>query len=313
MNNVDKVAVCSRSFSVNKTLRSELLAKYKNVTFNDIGESLNGDSLIEFLKGHSKAITALETIDDYILSSLPELKVIGKYGVGLDMIDMQSMKRHGKYLGWTPGVNRRSVAELALSFALAITHRMIEANNEVLKKNWFQLKGNQLTNKTVGIIGCGNVGKDFIKLLKPFDCRILVYDIKDYSDFYKEYNVESLSLEKLLSVSDIVSLHIPHNKTTSKLISSEKISLMKKGSFLINTARGGIVDEDSLKEALKIGHLSGAAFDVFSQEPPTDIDLLNLPNFIATPHIGGSTVEAILMMGRAAIEGLESKKIAIEV
>ena len=129
MNQVDKVAVCSRSFSLNKILRTELLSKYKNVTFNDSGVSLSGDSLISFLSGHSMAITALEIIDDHVLSSLPDLKVIGKYGVGLDMIDLKSMKKHNKYLGWKSGVNKRSVSELSLLLALSIVHKAFEANN----------------------------------------------------------------------------------------------------------------------------------------------------------------------------------------
>ena len=116
MNTTEKVAVCSRSFSKNAVLRAELLARYAQVTFNDAGLKLAGDSLVEFLSGHEKAITALEMIDDYVLSRLPELQVIGKYGVGLDMIDLNAMRRHGKRLGWTGGVNRRSVSELVISF-----------------------------------------------------------------------------------------------------------------------------------------------------------------------------------------------------
>jgi D-3-phosphoglycerate dehydrogenase len=306
MNQVDKVAVCSRSFSLNKILRTELLSKYKNVTFNDSGVSLSGDSLISFLSGHSMAITALEIIDDHVLSSLPDLKVIGKYGVGLDMIDLKSMKKHNKYLGWKSGVNKRSVSELSLLLALSIVHKAFEANNEVLLNNWHQVKGSQLSEKIFGIIGCGNVGKDLIKLLQPFNCKILVHDIESYDSFYDQYSIEAVSLDYLISTSDIISLHIPSNEETKNIISSEKIFSMKKGSFLINTARGGLVDEDALENALIKKHLAGAAFDVFSQEPPTNMSLIQLPNFIATPHIGGSTEEAILMMGRAAIDGLES-------
>ena len=120
MNITDRVAVCSRSFSKNTVLRAELLARYSQVTFNDAGLQLVGDSLVEYLSGHDKAITALEMIDDYLLSRLPELQVIGKYGVGLDMIDLDAMRRHGKRLGWMGGVNRRSVSELVISFAVAM-------------------------------------------------------------------------------------------------------------------------------------------------------------------------------------------------
>ena len=120
MNTNDKIAVCSRSFSLNPVLREELLQKYKHVHFNDAGAKLEGDTLVDFLRGHDKAITALERLDESVLSALPELKVISKYGVGLDMIDMEAMRTHNKRLGWTGGVNRRSVSELVISFAIAI-------------------------------------------------------------------------------------------------------------------------------------------------------------------------------------------------
>ena len=154
------LVIASRSFSKHPVLRKEVLKRYPNAKFNDEGLSLNGESLIEFLDGHEKAITALEKIDDSILKLLPNLKVIGKYGVGLDMIDLHAMKRHGVNLGWTGGVNKRSVSELVISYSIALLHRTIFANAEVRKGKWYQVKGRQLSDCTVGIIGCGHVGKD---------------------------------------------------------------------------------------------------------------------------------------------------------
>src|ERR1700678_3879499 len=125
-----RVAVCSRSFSRNPILRAELLARYGRVKFNDAGLALCGDSLVEFLQGHEKAITALEVLDEDVLSRLPELQVIGKYGVGLDMIDLAAMRAHGKRLGWTGGVNRRAVSELVIAFAIAMLRHVPAANRE---------------------------------------------------------------------------------------------------------------------------------------------------------------------------------------
>ncbi len=136
MNTKDKVAVCSRSFSKNKELRAALLSKYANVTFNDSGLQLEGDRLIEFLSGHDLAITALEKINDSILSKLPTLRAIGKYGVGLDMIDFESMRKYEKRLGWTGGVNRRSVSELALAFAIVMLRHVTSSNREVISGTW---------------------------------------------------------------------------------------------------------------------------------------------------------------------------------
>jgi phosphoglycerate dehydrogenase-like enzyme len=299
-----KIAVCSRSFSKNKVLRRELLEKYDNVYFNDDGLALTGETLIAFLHGATHAIIALEKIDDNLLSRLPELKVISKYGVGLDMIDIKSIKRHNVRLGWTGGVNRRSVSELVISFAISLLRHVPESYRGVLSGIWRQYIGGQLSGKTVGIIGCGFVGKDLVKMLKPFDCKILVNDILDQTEFYKKHNILKVSLRELLLQSDVVTLHVPLDDSTHNILSSDRLSLMKSSAILINIARGGLIDEEALKLMLKEGRIAAAGLDVFSIEPPMDIELLNLPNFLVTPHIGGSSEEAILSMGRAAINGL---------
>ena len=157
-----KVAVTSRSFSRNSILREELLQKYSNVKFNDEGLKIEGDMLVDYLKGCQKAITALEMIDEDLLSKLPELKVISKYGVGLDMIDMQAMQKHNVKLGWTGGVNRRSVSELVISFAIALLRHVPASHREVLSGTWRQHIGSHLSGRTVGIIGCGFVGQDLV-------------------------------------------------------------------------------------------------------------------------------------------------------
>jgi phosphoglycerate dehydrogenase-like enzyme len=309
MNTSTKVAVCSRSFSKNPVLRAELLGRYSNVTFNDDGLKLNGDSLIEFLKGNDKAITALETIDELVLSRLPDLRVVSKYGVGLDMIDMDAMRRHGKCLGWTGGVNRRSVSELVISFAIALLRHVPAAHREVLSGTWRQHVGGYLSGRTVGIIGCGHIGKDLVPLLEAFGCTILVNDIVESPEFYNRHKIESLSIEELLSRSDIVTLHVPLDDSTRDMLNEQRLSLMKPTAILINTARGGLIDEAALKTLLKTKRLAAAALDVFVEEPPQDQELLALPNFLVTPHIGGSADEAILAMGRSAIHGLDVNEI----
>jgi phosphoglycerate dehydrogenase-like enzyme len=304
--NSARVAVTSRSFSKHPVLRSELLQRYPNVTFNDAGKSLTGADLIDFLRGHQMAITALEKLDQALFAALPELRVISKYGVGLDMIDLDAMQTAGVRLGWTPGVNRRSVAELVIAAAIALLHRVTFANREVREGRWRQVVGNQLTGRTVGIIGCGHIGKEVAVLVKAFGCSVVANDIVDYREFYQEHQVRPVSLEELLVVSDVVTLHVPLDASTEKMLSAVRLRAMKKGSVLINMARGGLVDEGEVKAMLRDGHLAGAAFDVFSSEPPDDRELLALPNVWITPHIGGSTEEAILAMGRAAIDGLDS-------
>jgi len=198
------VVVASRSFSKHPILRGEVLNRYPDAKFNDDDLILKGDTLVQFLRGHDKAITALETIDESILSQLPDLNIIGKYGVGLDMIDLHAMKKFGVKLGWTGGVNKRSVSELVISFAIALLHRTVFANAEVKKGEWYQVKGRQLSDCTVGIVGCGHVGKDLVRLLKPFNCKILAYDILDFKGFYNEKSVTPVGIEELIQKSDIV-------------------------------------------------------------------------------------------------------------
>jgi D-3-phosphoglycerate dehydrogenase len=180
-----------------------------------------------------------------------------------------------------------------------------QANAEVRAGKWRQLMGRQLTGKTVGIVGCGHVGKDLAVLLKAFECRVLANDILDFPEFYAAHGVTAMALDDLLAQSDVVTLHTPLDASTRNLLSAERLALMTPGAILINAARGGLVDEAALKLALKSGRLSGAAFDVFEREPPEDLELLRLSNMLALPHIGGSSEEAVLAMGRSAILGLE--------
>ena len=305
---MSSLVVASRSFSKHPILRAEVLKRYPEAKFNDDGLSLSGNSLMQFLKGYEKAITALEKIDEPLLSQLPELKVIGKYGVGLDMLDLNSMKRHEVKLGWTGGVNKRSVSELVISFAVALLHRTVFANAEVRNGEWYQVKGRQLSDCTVGIVGCGYVGKDLVELLKPFNCEILAHDILEFKDFYEKHGVSAVGLDDLIERSDVVTLHLPLDNSTKNIINRDRLNLLKKDAILINLARGGLIDEGNLKKILQEKRIAGAALDVFEVEPPIDSSFVELENVLITPHIGGSTEEAILAMGMAAIEGLDNAK-----
>jgi len=309
MSDPTPIAVASRSFSRHPVLRAEVLARYSDVRFNDEGRSLEGDTLVAFARGRRKLITGLERVDEYILSALPELEVISKYGVGTDTLDKDALIRHGIRLGWTGGVNRRSVAELALSFMIALLRHVPATSLEIRAGGWKNRMGRQLSGRTVGIIGCGHIGKDLAVLLRAFDCTVLAHDILDFPAFYAAHQVEPVGLDALLRRADIVTLHVPLDRTTRDLLHAGRLAQMKEDALLINTARGGLVDEAALKTMLASGRLAGAAFDVFATEPPTDGELLRLPNFLATPHIGGSSEEAVLNMGRAAIVGLDDNRV----
>ena len=303
-----RIAVCSRSFSRNSRLREALKSQFRDVKFNDEGITLAGDSLIEFLGDCDMAITALERIDEYVLSQLPRLKRISKYGVGLDMIDLEALKRYQKQLAWKAGVNRRSVAELALTMMLTIIRKIPESQAQIASGNWVQTVGNTLSGKTIGIVGCGNIGQDLFSLLKPFGCQMLVNDINESYEFFSMNDLEVTPLAQLLSHSDIVTLHLPLDESTRHILSRAQLQEMKMGSILVNTARGGLIDEDALFDEIQKGRIVGAGLDVFEEEPPFSNKLLSFPQVVSTAHIGGSSEEAILEMGMAAIEGLSADR-----
>ena len=301
----DAVAVASRSFSRNPILRAELLERFPRSRFNDVGPTvLSGDALVEFLRGHSRAITGLDVLDAAAFAALPELRVVSKYGVGLDMIDLDAARRHGVSVRWAPGVNRQAVAELTICFMIALCRSVVPLARDLSAGAWRHVGGRQISSSTVGVVGCGHVGQQVARLCRAFGARVVANDIRDYDDFYRESGVVPLTLDALLQRADIVTLHVPLDPSTRGMIDAKALASMKPDAFLINTARGGIVDEEALKRALVEGRLGGAAFDVFAIEPPADPELLQLPTFIGTPHIGGGTREAVLAMGRAAIDGI---------
>jgi phosphoglycerate dehydrogenase-like enzyme len=230
--------------------------------------------------------------------------MIAKFGVGIDNIDIDACFRRNIVVGWTGGVNKRSVAEMALGFMIALSRNLFVTSNQLKDGLWNKNGGSQLSDKTVGIIGFGNIGKDLVTLLKPFGCKIIVNDIINIENFTEKFGVQQVSKEYLFKESDIISIHTPLTNETMNLVNSSVFELMKPSSFIINTARGGIINEIDLKVALQQGLIAGAALDVYNEEPPSDLDLLKQLNFICTPHIGGNSYEAVVAMGMSALDHL---------
>lgn len=302
---MSRIAVCAPHFTRVPELRAEMLARHPEADFNDEMQDLQGDALIAFLRGHERAVSGTERIDDAVLAAVPELKLIAKIGVGLDAVDLDAMVRRGVLLGWTPGVNKRSVAELTLSYILTALRKVSIVNTEMRSGIWRRQVGNTLSGKTVGIVGCGHIGKELVPFLKPFGCRLLVHDIRSYPEFYAANGIEAVDLDTLLAEADVVTLHLPFTPASKHMIGARALGRMKPTAVLVNLARGGIVDEAALKTALEDGAIAAAAFDVFAHEPWPDRDLIALPNFWSSTHIGASTHEAITDMARAVIDNLD--------
>lgn len=299
-----KITVTSPSFSKNKLLSSEISSIFPNVKLNLDGVRFDKQGLIEYLKDADAAVVGLEMIDDDVLAACPKLKIIAKYGVGLDSIDLEACKKRGVSIGWSGGVNRLSVAEMALGFMLMLCRNLYMTSNQLKSGTWNKSGGVQLSGKTVGIIGFGYIGQELARLLAPFGCKVIANDIADKTKEVEALGVELVDKSRIFAESDIVTVHTPLTAQTKNIINKDTLSLMKKTAFVINTARGGIVDEEALKTALQGGMIAGAALDVYLEEPPVDKELLGLPNLICTPHIGGNAEEAVLAMGRSAIAHL---------
>lgn len=300
-----KVAVTSKSFSKNEFLIAELKKHFSDVKLNYATKKLTDEEVIKFFQDCDGAIVALEEINTHVIDSLPKLKVISKFGVGLDNIDIDYCHKKSIKIGWLSGVNKESVAEMALGFMLMLIRNLYTTSNSLSNGIWNKDGGFSLYAKTIGIIGVGHIGKELIKLLQPFGCKILVNDIINQDDYYRENNLYECAKEYIFKNSDIITLHVPLNIDTKYLVNKNTLTSMKKKAFIINTARGDLINLDDLKYALKNKIISGAAIDVYNSEPPKDNELLSLENLICTPHIGGNSNEAVSAMGLSAISFLK--------
>jgi phosphoglycerate dehydrogenase-like enzyme len=306
----ERLGVSSHTLGSHPNLRQRVVEAYPGAKFWD-GPRIakhgraEEDKLIGFLEQCDAAIVGFEPINDRVLSALPQLKTIAKFGAGCETIDFNALQKHAVRFGYTFGVNKLAVAELALTFMISGL-RFISAQNLAMragKRPGFR-NGRLLTNRVVGIHGCGNIGKEIVRLLKPFGCTLIACDIKDYAEFYRANGVTPVSFEELLARSEILTLHLPRTKATLGLYSRAVLARLRPDCLLINTCRGEIVDEDALLDVLDKGAIAAACFDVFAIEPAECDRLLAQPNFLATPHIGASTEETRIMMVDAAIAGL---------
>jgi D-3-phosphoglycerate dehydrogenase len=196
------------------------------------------------------------------------------------------------------------VAEMTLGYMLMLCRNLYVTSNQLKSGTWNKSGGFQLSGKTVGIIGVGYIGKEVIRLLKPFNCKILVNDILNQDDYYGEHSLIECSKETIYKDADVITIHTPYDESTNDLINMEVFRMMKKNAFIINSARGGIINENDLKYALQNNLIAGAAIDAYNEEPPSDKELLSLSNLICTPHIGGNAQEAVEAMGMSAIKHL---------
>lgn len=270
---------------------------------NPYGRKLKPDEVITLAKDCIGIIAGTEPLGKDILEKLSSLKVISRCGTGIDNVDLNTAHRLGIKVYNTPDAPTQAVSELTLALMLNLLRRVSLMDRQVHEGQWGKNMGNLLSGKKVGIIGFGRIGRRVSGLLKPFECEIA------YSDpFVDSKEARQMSLEDLLGWADIITLHVSSKET---ILGKAELSLIKKGAWLINVSRGGVVDEDVLYESLKDGRLQGAALDVFNEEPYKG-SLRGLENVILTPHIGSYAVESRIRMEMEAannlLEGLGCSK-----
>ena len=299
-----RVAVTPPAFCKSQSLKTELLGHFPNAVFNEKDRYLSGPDLVDFLTDADAALIGRDPINTELIRSLPKLRMISKYGVGLDNLDPEALSRARIELRVTSGTNRRSVAELALGFMIGLCHNMSSGSEELKSGSWRREGGQELTGKSIGIIGCGNVGQELVRLLQPFQCKIWVRDIADRSGFCREFGAVETGFDEIIEEADIITLHVPLTENTENLIDKSVLAKMKPSAFLVNTSRGRVVHQGDLHQALVSGEIAGAGLDVFWEEPQVETEFLKIHNLMVTPHIGGNSREAVEAMGRAAIQNL---------
>lgn len=270
---------------------------------NPYGRKLTEDEVIELAKDCVGIVAGVEPLTARVMDALPKLKCISRVGVGMDNVDMSYAECKGIKVVNTPDGPTRGVAELTLAMTMSLLRRIPQADAALKQKKWKKQIGNLIIGKTIGVIGLGRIGRSVSELFRGIKNPVIGYDPYASEEWANANGVKLVSFEEVISQCDILTLHIPGNKDKSAIITANEIGMMKDGAFLINIARGGVVDESALYDALKSGKLTGAAIDVWSKEP-YDGPLCDLDNIIMTPHLGSYAREGKLKMEIDACQNL---------
>jgi D-3-phosphoglycerate dehydrogenase len=300
-----QVLVTSRSFgSTSETPMRILIEAGCEVVRLPAGARLDEDSLVDSLQSIDGWIAGTEPITAGVMAAAPKLRTIAKHGVGVDNIDLAAAQASRITVTNTPGANTEAVAELAIGLMFAVARQVVYADRQLRAGGWKPLVGVELAGKTLGIVGLGRIGRLVVRRLAGFEMNILAHDPARDEEFARQHRVRYCALDELLREADVVSLHAPVTPETRGLLGAVQLSQMKQTAFLINTARGELIDEAALVEALREKRIAGVGLDVFACEPPGDSPLFTLDNVTVTPHIGAHTGDAITAMSMLAAEDL---------
>ena len=281
-----------------------LRAFSEDLVFNPTGKPLSEEDLIPLLKDCDGVLAGLDFVTEKVIGACPKLKVISRYGAGYDRVDIKAAKEAGIKVTNTPGVNAQAVGELAFGLILSLARRIPFLDQQTRNGAWIRSTGVELKGKTLGILGLGAIGKVVARCGQGFGMKVITYDPFVDEEYCRANHIESVSCDEVIKQSNVISLHLPLNDETKNYINKETIELMQPGVFVVNTSRGGLINEEDAYEALKEGKLGGLALDAFAVEPPGASPLFQLENVVVTPHTGAHTKEAIENMANGAVKNL---------
>jgi D-3-phosphoglycerate dehydrogenase len=298
-----KVLITTVPFGDKDSLPLDLLENAGiDYLINPFNKKITEDQLTEIIPDFDAIIAGTEQITEKVLSSAANLKLISRVGIGLDSVDLIAAQKRGIKVSYTPDAPSLAVAELTIGLMLNLLRSVHVSNSQMHKGKWHRFYGKRLEKVTIGIIGVGRIGIGVLTRLRGFaPSKILVDDIKPNHELDKEYNLEWSSKEQIFKEADIISLHIPLTHLTKNMIRREQLFSMKDDSLIINTSRGGIINEEDLYEVMNSGHLSGAAIDVFEKEP-YDGPLKEIERCLLTAHMGSMSLDC---RARMEIESTE--------
>lgn len=271
------------------------------------GAGVENRDFLKALKSADAVLCGNELqINEQFFKLAPHVKIVAKMGAGINNIDIPAATNHGVLICDTPGVNQQSVADHTFALILSVARFIVHSDQSLRLKKWehTNILCHEVWNKTIGLIGLGSIGQNVALRAKGFQMKVIAFDPYWPTEFAKKNNIEQVSIEQLLKKSDIVSLHIPLTPETLGIIDKKALNIMKSNALLINTSRGGIINESDLFDALKNKVIAGAGLDVFEEEPPVDSPLLDLNNIIITPHIAAFTYDAIREMNNSVVNQL---------
>ena len=300
-----KILITPRSFaSISKTPMEMLEEKGYEIIKNKTGKPLNNKEMSVLIEDVDGIIIGIDDLNAGIIKHACNLKVISKYGVGVDNIDIKAATTQGIVVTNTPKANIDAVADLTFALMLALARRIPEADRETKAGNWKKFIGTSVWMKKLGVIGLGKIGRQVVKRAQGFEMEILCYDIIQDEEFARQFGVRYVGLEALLKESDYITIHAPLSDATKNMIGYKELEMVNENSFIINTSRGGIIDESALYDALKNNKIKGAGLDVYEKEPPENSPLMELENVIMLSHNGAYTEEAIANMGIESVQNL---------